>query len=61
MTPTELRAWREGRSLSRREAADILGVNERTLERLEYGRSDSSALLPVLERLTDALDRLEAA
>jgi len=31
MTPEGLRAWREARGLSRREAADVLGVNKGTL------------------------------
>ncbi len=59
VTPASLRSWREGRKLSRRDAADILGLSERTLETLEYGRNATSALFPVLERLTLALDRID--
>jgi len=44
MNPTELRAWRDARNLSRREAAAFLRINDRTLEDLEYGRSPKSAL-----------------
>lgn len=56
MTPDALRAWREGRGLSRRAAAEALGINERTLEGLEYGRSPDSALWGPLERLIVLLD-----
>ncbi len=59
MTPIELRAWRVGRKLSRREAADMLGLSERTLETLEYGRNATSALFPVLERFMLALDMID--
>ncbi len=58
-TPASLRAWRDARALSRRDAGEILGVNERTIETLEYGRAENSVLWPILGRLTEALDRLE--
>ncbi|MCB8880106.1 helix-turn-helix transcriptional regulator [Acidisoma cellulosilytica] len=53
-----LRAWREARGLSRRAASDVLGVNEQTLVDLESGRRSGAVLMPVLERLTAALQRL---
>jgi len=59
MTPADLRAWRDARGLSRAEAAIVLGVNARTLEDLESGRRSGATLMPVLKRLTTALDRLE--
>ncbi len=59
MTPSDLRAWREGRGLSRRDAADLLGLDPRTLEALEQGRTSGNTLMPVLERLTYWIDRAE--
>jgi transcriptional regulator with XRE-family HTH domain len=61
MTPQSLCTWRTARDLSRRAAADVLGVNERTLEGLEAGRYPTSPLWGVLARLTAALDTLAAA
>lgn len=51
MTPDTLRAWRDSQNLTRREAADALGINQRTLEDLEYGRSPRSPLWGPIERL----------
>ena len=56
MTPADLRAWRDARGLSAREAAVLLGVSPRTLEGLEQGRSPNSPLWGVLARLIDLLD-----
>jgi len=55
MNPEILRAWREERGLSRREAAELLGVNQRTLEDLEYGRSPNSPLWGVLARVVELM------
>jgi transcriptional regulator with XRE-family HTH domain len=60
MTPPELRAWRDRHGLSRRAASDLLGVRDRTLEDLESGRRSGATLMPVLARLTLALDQLDA-
>lgn len=56
MDADALRAWREGRGMSRRAAAEALGINERTLEGLEYDRSPNSVLWGPLERLIAMLD-----
>ncbi len=56
MTPQTLRQWRQDRNLTRREAADILGINERTLEGLEAGRYSASPLWGVLGKLVPLLD-----
>ncbi len=45
-----LRQWREAKGWTRREAAEHLGVNERTLEGWEYGTRTPPALT-VLERM----------
>lgn len=60
MTPTELRAWRETRGLRRPAAAELLGLNLRTLEALEDGRSAGTTVLPILARLTAEIDRADA-
>ena len=56
MTPDTLLAWRKGRGLSRRAAAEALGINERTLEGLEYDRYPNSVLWGPLARLIVLLD-----
>jgi transcriptional regulator with XRE-family HTH domain len=53
MTPETLRAWRKARGLSRREAAEMLAVNERTLERLEYGLAPTSALWGPIDKIVE--------
>jgi transcriptional regulator with XRE-family HTH domain len=59
MTPKSLRAWREARGLSRRDASDVLGVAEGTLRGLEDGRYATSPLWGALDRLTLALDQID--
>ncbi len=56
MTPQTLRQWRQDRNLTRKEAAEVLGINERTLEGLEAGRYSASALWGVLGKLVPLLD-----
>ena len=60
MDAATLRTWRDARGLSRREAAALLGVSERTLETLEYGRSPTSALWGTLARVVDLMDQMGA-
>ena len=60
MTPADLRAWRNARSLSAREAAALLGVSQRTLEGLEQGRSPSSPLWGCIARIIDLLGQRAA-
>lgn len=55
LTPTTLRAWRDARGLSAREAAVVLGLSVRTLEGLEQGRSPGSPLWGVLGKLLTLL------
>jgi transcriptional regulator with XRE-family HTH domain len=51
LTPESLRAWREANGLTRRAAAELLGLSERSVENLEYGWSPQSPLWGVLEKL----------
>jgi DNA-binding XRE family transcriptional regulator len=51
MTPETLRAWRTTCGLSRRAAAETLGISERTLEGLEYGRYAASPLWGPIGRI----------
>ena len=55
MNPETLTAWRKSRHLSRRAAADVLGISQRTLENLEYGRYETSPLWGPIGKLIDAL------
>jgi DNA-binding transcriptional regulator YiaG len=55
MDAATLRAWRDARGLSRREAAPLLGINVRTLEDLEYGRSPNSALWGAIARVIELM------
>ena len=57
MTPETLRAWRERNGLSRRAAAELVGINERTLEGLENERRPGSALWGMLEKMIPLLER----
>lgn len=61
MDAVKLRAWRNARDLTRRAAADVLGVNLRTLEGLETGRHPTSPLWGVLAKLTSALADAEVS
>jgi transcriptional regulator with XRE-family HTH domain len=56
MDAPTLRAWRTARRLSRREAAEVLGINERTLEDLEYGRSTKSPLWGPIAKIIGLLE-----
>lgn len=60
MTAETLRAWRADLGMSRRTAAEALGVNERTLETLEYGRSPTSALWGPIGRVVELLRERDA-
>jgi transcriptional regulator with XRE-family HTH domain len=55
-----LRAWRSSRGLSRQQAADMLGINPRTLEGLEQGRYPGSPLWGPVSRLIELLDRISS-
>jgi transcriptional regulator with XRE-family HTH domain len=55
MTPDTLRTWRAARKLSRRAAASLLGISERTLEGLEYGRYAGSPLWGPIARIVQLL------
>lgn len=59
LTPATLKAWRKSHALSRRAAAELLRINERTLETLEYGLYPASALWGPLSLLLDAWAELE--
>jgi len=56
MNPQSLRAWRVDRGLTRQEAAPLLGISERTLQELEYGRHPASLLWGPIERIVFLLD-----
>jgi putative transcriptional regulator len=62
--PKMVRETRESLSMSRRVFAFRLGVNPRTLERWEQGRSkpneQAAALIWLVRKYPDTLDRLEA-
>lgn len=47
----ELRAWREGRKLKQREAADLLGLSRAYYANLEYGQSIPARIRKQLEEL----------
>jgi putative transcriptional regulator len=59
-----IRKTREGLKMSRQAFAHSLGVNPRTLERWEQGRSkpndQAAALILLVRRYPDTLKRLEA-
>ena len=55
MTAATLRAWRNARGLSRKAAAELLAISERTLEGLEYGRYDASPLWGPIARIIELL------
>ena len=59
MTPADLRAWRDARGLSAREAAPLLGVSHRTLEGLEQGRYPKSALWAAMARVIESIAIVE--
>jgi DNA-binding XRE family transcriptional regulator len=56
VTPQTLRQWRQDRNLTRKEAAEVLGINERTLEGMEKARYSASPLWGVLGKLVPLLD-----
>ena len=56
MTAPDLRAWRDARGLSAREAAALLGISTRTLEGLEQGRSPTSPLWGAIARIVALMD-----
>lgn len=55
-----LRAWRDGHKWTRQQAADYLGVSERTLEGWERGRSAGPAEGPV-RRMMDISSTRDAS
>ena len=59
MTPAALREWRETQGYSQADAALMLGVNLRTLQDLEQGRSPSSALWGPIQRVIDLLGKID--
>jgi transcriptional regulator with XRE-family HTH domain len=54
--PATIRAWRQAKGLTRREAAEWLGISRRTLQGLEQGRSPTSPLWAVLSRVIELPD-----
>jgi putative transcriptional regulator len=62
--PDFVRATREGLHMSRQVFAFKIGVNPRTLERWEQGRSrpneQASALIRLVRKYPDTLERLES-
>lgn len=59
MSRVDIRAWREARGLSRRNAGVLLGLNPRTLEGLETGRAPRSAAWTPAKRIIALLSRVE--
>lgn len=57
MDPASLRSWRDAQGLSRRVAAELLGISERTLEGLEYGRYAASPLWGPITRIIEMLNQ----
>lgn len=64
LTPRVVRETRESLNMSRQVFAFKLGVNPRTLERWEQGRSkpneQAAALIWLVRKYPDTLDRLES-
>lgn len=54
-TQTTLREWRHERGLSRKAAAELLAISERTLEGLEYGRYNASPLWGPIGRIIELM------
>ena len=59
-----LRAWRADNEFSQRDAAQVLGINKRTLENWEQGRAKpnphAALLIRLVEKYPDTVERLAA-